>query len=428
MNASVLSKLFLGRFHLMYVASIVVFLHLFSVLAGHAQQAVEAYTRFNNLLAEAGKMVEQSKPAQAAVIYEQAMNIKLGPGNDETYASLEAYLAVLYSQANSRVKVRYWTERALANPAFSTLADIESEDKFKPYLTQAWYKFAKAKYSRRVARQEQMAQRFTDRTSFKQAHDQVVYPPIIGLLKHVIANDTLPFVSIDHPPVRVYFRADGYAAQHLDQVHQQIDSALHRANQILGIQKTRKGINLVLLDQPDEQLPFTGISPKGGEAKPQDHLVLVVYNDKRRPQLKHELFHQISIDNWGMTTNRLLLEGSAVYADGSCFVPDPVNTINAWLYQQQNVYPLKDLVNDFNNCALKDEAKAYLQAAGVFQYLYERHGHEKVKRLWQLGMDALAPIFGTDIDQLERDIKSHYTSKPTVKYLDWELFRQNGCG
>jgi hypothetical protein len=277
-------------------------------------------------------------------------------------------------------------------------------------------------------RQNKFAARLERQTICKTKPDVPFFGPLTKYAKSVVANDTMPLTGFNHGGYRVFLRADSYAAAHIPAIKTSIDDADERAKRILGVPSLNKGISIVLVDTPEELAQYTGLKLKGGIAELQDDMVFVVYNAGRRPQFRHELFHQISYHVWGQSYCRLLLEGSAVLADDNCWVPDPVTSINAYIYSQGRQYPIKDLINRFDQIALKDEPGAYLQSAGVFRYLQERHGNEKMKQLWTAGFDQFRSIYGYEIEELERLVKANYATKPVPPGLDWKQISTQGCG
>jgi len=75
---------------------------------------------------------------------------------------------------------------------------------------------------------------------------------------------------------------------------------------------------------------LTAMTPKGFAPIGHDTVLLVV-NEETRPYLRHEVFHVVSINLWGIPRT-WLREGSAMYADGECLGYDQaVTTLAAYL-------------------------------------------------------------------------------------------------
>ncbi|UPT66892.1 MAG: hypothetical protein M0D57_21095 [Sphingobacteriales bacterium JAD_PAG50586_3] len=181
------------------------------------------------------------------------------------------------------------------------------------------------------------------------------------------------------------------------------------------------------VDSKEEMKRTIGLSIKGAAFKGQD-FVCFVYNDKIRPQFKHEIFHLISYEEWGYTTSRLLDEGAATFCDNECFYTNPIYTINAYLLKKKMLYALNDLVYNFDTVNAKNDVIAYLQSAGIVKYLYESYGVDKLKLLWLQGFDKFQAIYGFSLAQLDKDWKKHIATTPIPKDFDWNKLNTQGCG
>jgi hypothetical protein len=171
----------------------------------------------------------------------------------------------------------------------------------------------------------------------------------------------------------------------------------------------------------------TGVRALGGIAYPRFDAGLFPITAIRRPQFKHEIFHILSLNTWGPSNSRLLIEGSAVYADNECHFENPIPTINAYYLQADQLVPLDSLINHFNEIARKDDVLAYLQSAGVFKYLFEHYGLEKMKLLWVKGFNDFESIYGFSVGQLERDWLNFIKTFPIPDDFDINKLKE-GCG
>ena len=245
---------------------------------------------------------------------------------------------------------------------------------------------------------------YTGRTTFDSPSDEVIfYPHRSDFTRALLNQDTLPFLSLSHGNFRVYFAGNAYASAHIPEIKQQITYALSNALQILNIEKYNRGITLVFFDSVEEMKAFTGIRAMGGIAYPEFDAGLFPITANRRPQFKHEIFHIISMNTWGPSRCRLLIEGSAVYADNECFYDNPIPTINAFYLQSNQLLSLENLINHFDEIAVQNDVMAYLQSAGVFKYLFEQYGLEKMKLLWISGFDDFKDIYGFTIERFETE-------------------------
>ena len=133
------------------------------------------------------------------------------------------------------------------------------------------------------------------------------------------------------------------------------------------------------------------------------------------------------MNTWGPSTSRLLIEGSAVYADNECHFENPILTINAHYLQSNQLVPLNDLIHHFDELAFKNDVLAYLQSAGVFKYLYEQYGVEKIKKLWVNGFENFQTIYGFSVQQLETDWLNFIKTVVIPEDFDADKLK-DGCG
>lgn len=245
-------------------------------------------------------------------------------------------------------------------------------------------------------------------------------------VKGFIDNDSVPMSSVNYRSFRIYFKDSSYTASHLREIEQELDIAYNRILSVLGITEYPYGIYLVAVDSKEEMKELMGYKIKGGAAQGHD-LVFFVYNPEIRPQFKHEIFHLISFEMWGPTKYRLLDEGGATFTDNFCFYDNPMYTINAYYVREKKLFPLDQLVNAFDEQAKKSDVIAYIESAGIFKYLYEKYGPDKMKQLWVQGFEALETIYGLSLRQLEKDWLEFIKTIPVPEDFDIGKLDQ-GCG
>ncbi|MBK8644901.1 MAG: hypothetical protein IPN15_22615 [Saprospiraceae bacterium] len=255
---------------------------------------------------------------------------------------------------------------------------------------------------------------------------QIVFRQPSSYVLSFIGNDSISLSSVNYKSFRIYFKDSSYTANHLIDIEKELDIAYHKILSVLNIPSYDNGIYLLAVDSKEEMQKVMGYKIKGGAAKGHD-LVFFVYNQNIRPQFKHEIFHLISYESWGLTNYRLLEEGSATYTDKYCFYDNPMYSINAYYLQQKKLFPLDSLVNNFDNQSKKSDVIAYIQSAGIFKYLYEKYGVEKMKLLWTGGFENFKSIYGLSIEQLETDWLNFIKTVPIPKDFDINKLK-DGCG
>ncbi len=266
------------------------------------------------------------------------------------------------------------------------------------------------------------------RTQLTSPSDQVIfYPHPNDFIRELLNQDTLPFLSVDHGNFRIYFSGDSYAAGRIPEINEAVTAAFNRGLELLQTEAYHRGITLVLFNSPEEMKDATGVRALGGIAYAELDAGLFPITATRRPQFKHEIFHILSLNIWGDSHSRLLIEGSAVYADYTCHVDNPFFTINAYYLQTNQLVSFDALIHHFDDIAVKNDVLAYLQSAAIFQYLYENYGVEKMKLLWQSGFDSFEKIYGFTLAQLEKEWLEYLQTIPVPVDFEPEKLKE-GCG
>jgi hypothetical protein len=269
---------------------------------------------------------------------------------------------------------------------------------------------------------------YAERTHIDNPSDEVIfYPHRSDFTKAILIQDSLPFLSISEGIFRIYFSGKSYAASHISDIKSQINFAFTNSLRILNVEKYNRGTTLIFFDSVEEMIKLTGVRVLGGIAYPEFDSGLFPITAKRRPQFKHEIFHIISLNTWGTSYSRLLVEGGAVYADNECYYENPLPTINSYYLQTNQLVSLDSLIHDFDKIAFKNDVLAYLQSGCVFKYLYEKYGVEKMKLLWIGGFEKFESIYGFSIHQLETDWLDFIKTTPIP--IDFDINKlKEGCG
>ena len=265
------------------------------------------------------------------------------------------------------------------------------------------------------------------RAAVAQTPGRVLFDPTTEYARRCLANDSTPLLSINHRNFRLYYPDSSYAARHLDRLTQELDAAYARILDVLQVPSYDHGIHLIAVDSREAMLKLMGMRIKGGAAVA-DHLVFFVFNDQTRPQFRHEIFHLISYQLWGSCINRLLDEGAATYTDNTCFYDNPINAINARLLSEHKLFDTLALAADFGAQAKQSDVIAYLQAAGLVKYLYERYGLARFRQLWTEGFDHFEAIYGLPLARLDREWRLYLRTLPPAPEIDLTKLMKEGCG
>jgi hypothetical protein len=282
-----------------------------------------------------------------------------------------------------------------------------------------------------IKKNAEKAKALKERNIYSGGDNEVVFYPLNERIKSYLHRDTLPFSSINHNNFRIFFRGNSVVAQNLDVFKADLTNAFHRSLSILNIPEYTRGINILILGGKEEMKELTGIGPGGGFAEPNGDFVTFNYTSRNVLFAStHELFHLISTVSWGRS-NKILLEGSAVYADKGCnnIVDNSIYVFNAYMLKDRKQYTIKELLNNWDRITEddKDEVGAYFQSAGMFKYLYERYGVVKMKQLWQKGFSHFEEIYALSLDDFEKDWHKFIETVKVPEKIDWEWIFSKGC-
>jgi hypothetical protein len=385
------------------------------------------YYEYVKYATDADSLYKSGQFYQSARLYSKAINVRVEKGIPISYSDLHYNAACSWSLAgyadssfvhlNSSARLGYSDLNHILNDP--DLVNLHPDKRWEGIINEI-------KLNNEVS--EKMHRIYDERTSFDQSRKEIIFMPLDDRVKQLIFNDTLPFISVNHENTRLYFKGRSYAADHLPELKQQLSLAYKKVLTVLDTPFYNKGINLIFADSREELKEITGIAAYGGFAMVGESTVFLVFNDKRRLQAKHELFHLISQDIWGMTLSRLLDEGGGVFADNECYCEDPIYGINAYLQKNRLLLPFDALISNFDQMAYKNDVVAYMESAGIFKYLCEKYGLQKLKQLRLNGFDKFEMIYGFSVFKLEKEWNSMISEVPVPQEIDWAKFLKEGCG
>lgn len=393
-----------------------------------AQSGFPQYYRYIALAQQADSLYQAGQYGKAASAYMLASEVEVERGIDVVKSEVVYNAACSYALAGKKKEAFECLNTLDQKFGYTEVERMRADADFISLKKDPQWNKVLAEISSNQDKAVRMQARYEERTNLPDNSDAVAFYPLDDFAKQYLQEDTMPFLSVNHEIFRIYFSGDGYAASHLAEIRSELSAALERALSILHLDHYNRGINILLYNSVEEMKQMTGIRAQGGVAYPAHDIAFFPFHSQRRPQFKHELFHVIANQEWGYTYSRLLNEGSAVYADDQCYVDNPIYSINALLLQHHQAFPMQDLVQDFDGLAVQSDVIAYLQAAGVFKYLYEKYGVEKMKLLWKAGFDQFESIYGLSLEQFEKEWITYIASIPTPPVFDLEKFLKEGCG
>ncbi len=399
---------------------------LFALSGLNAQNVYPRYREYADLVKRADSLYKAGVYDASATCYNRALGIRVEKGIPVPYAGLHYSAACCWALAG-RADSAFAHLQAMAALGYSDPVSLGKDQDLASLHGDRRWTGLMDQVASALVRKEVLKKKYDERTRFS-GKDESVFLPLHDNVKQLIQCDSLPFISLNYQNFRLYFRGNGYAADHLPELKQQVSDAYIAVLVKLDANTYTSGINMVLVDSRDELRDVTGIRALGGLALVGDNTVFLVFNGKRRLQAKHELYHLVSNDMWGNTYSRLLDEGGAVFADNECYGKDPLYGISAWFKANRKLLPFTALINDFDREAGRSDVIAYLESAAIFKYLYEKYGIPKLKQLRTEGFEKFESIYGFPLARLEKEWNEMISGVKIPTDVDWNKLLEEGCG
>lgn len=199
-------------------------------------------------------------------------------------------------------------------------------------------------------------------------------------------------------------------------------------------------IILMFVQDTEEMYKYAGVRVAGtiytAEQTRDKHIVFCLFGNGKATPLKHELMHVVTIIKWGRIVGGLTLawlgEGLATYADPNILCDGYSFEERYVAFLQNNkLVKMDSLIMDFHgnhndeNFDSKRLLISYNQSAYMVQYMIENYGIQKIKALWQNGMDDFERIFGLKMEDMINGIKRYLDAKyPNRIPFDWDKFQK----
>ncbi|MDU1890053.1 MAG: peptidase MA family metallohydrolase [Dysgonomonas sp.] len=209
---------------------------------------------------------------------------------------------------------------------------------------------------------------------------------------------------------------------------------------IINESEYKKLTNIIFVRDYDEMFKYVNEKLAGTiicaeNTSTNQNFVFCLYEDGKATSLKHELMHIISYQKWGEVIGGTpliwLSEGLAMYADPTIYCNEnSFEKIYAVLMQNNKLLSTHSLIEDFRggNPNNKDFDYvriliSYNQSAYIVQYMIDNYGIDKIKQLWQSGMDDFEKIFGLKFEDMTSEIEKELNRKyPNPIEFNWEKF------
>ncbi|MDP3909395.1 MAG: hypothetical protein Q8Q14_03305 [Gemmatimonadales bacterium] len=205
-----------------------------------------------------------------------------------------------------------------------------------------------------------------------------------GLARVALDHPAFAWVRQGAPYLRTYFLVDSYPAAHRDSLVRLAEAARRDNLALLGVEAFDDTIDVFFIERRDQMDALVG-APVTGFAHRAARAAFLVTNPDWRAFERHELMHVLAHHVWGPAAEAWIEEGLAQFADGRCGGYS-VDAVAYALAQGGGSVPMDTLVERFRRL---NDLTAYLQAASMAGYVYERHGRDALRAVWQRGAGAL---------------------------------------
>jgi hypothetical protein len=225
----------------------------------------------------------------------------------------------------------------------------------------------------------------------------------------------------------VHYPADSYTADNHDDFAKDLQIALDNVKRTIGIDTYDQTVHFILFKDQTDMTGYTQ-KPYWYYINPRAHIAYIVHNEHREPYFTRTLFQLAAVDNWGVPRADILAFGGALFAKGICQdITYFLDEVGAKLIRDNNYMSYRALFRDFIPALAEAPALAEIQAAALFQFVFDNFGVNKVKQLWQEGMSRLEGVVYMSPGEVESEIMGRWRNYTPTTEVDWEKIKLEGC-
>jgi len=225
-----------------------IFILLLCPWHGHAQSGFPGYNEFSRLYNKGDSCYTAGNYRMAGEFFFQASSVEVEKGIELSRGDMFCLTSVAFALAGEKERAYECLWKAAFEHGFSNLEALSDSSFSAIRQGTEWNKIEETvrdNHQREIARQEV----FLKRTTFKNASGEVIFYPVrSGYLQQIFNRDSLTFISVNHGNFRLYFSADSYAANHLQEIKNQVEYAFYKAITVLDTNVYDKGISLVFFN------------------------------------------------------------------------------------------------------------------------------------------------------------------------------------
>jgi len=243
-------------------------------------------------------------------------------------------------------------------------------------------------------------------------------------VQRILQDDRFDWITVEADALHIHFPSGSYAGAHRSSLPARAAESRRAVLSRLSVPGYGEPFHVFYVDDRKDMEVLTG-SPVTGFAYPDDHAVVLVFNDRWRAFERHELTHVVTLGSWSRPAGPAVVEGLATYVDGTCGGYENGRVVRTVL-DQGSLLPLETLAGEFRQ---QDDLIAYLQAASLVEYVVHLQGPGAIAALWDQGLGAAPTLLQTSPGDFFAGYSSWLISTyDPVPPGAWQAIRQSGCG
>jgi hypothetical protein len=238
-------------------------------------------------------------------------------------------------------------------------------------------------------------------------------------------KDTTKFHIIEKEPISYLFVEKSFALSKKDTALLLCENAIIKGLSIIEEKEFTTKYKIPFINSDDEMEKYAGGRTYGGKVDPFSKIMYIRFTQDEIGPITHEIMHMVAVSAWGFPPNNSfwINEGLATYAANYCS-GYTVEELYAFFIYKDMLFSIDSLTTDFFK---NNDMIAYHQIAYIVQHLIEIYEIEKLKELWQSGINDFERIYGFTFSKLEADIKEILSDKyATPPSINWDIVGK-GC-
>lgn len=177
----------------------------------------------------------------------------------------------------------------------------------------------------------------------------------------------------------LYVESGAYAEKNLDALVRSLESSRARVEELLGVQSAARN-TVFVVDSRARMKALTGFDTT---AFANGRTVFAVYGETVKAKGAREMCLGLARTAWGAYSASWIREGLCVYADDE-WQGLPLHGVAKSLLARGRLIPLKKLIKD-SEFRKTPESIAAPETGSFVKFLYEKHGREALKVIWERG-------------------------------------------